>query len=83
MSWMSCSVALWGRFTVLDTALSVWRWKAACMRRCQTGSMSMAVTKTLRMAAGRASRDWMEPFSTPCSMSSGVPRPASLRAASK
>ena len=42
---MSSSVASWGRLMVLETELSTCFWKAACIRRWPSASMSWAVTK--------------------------------------
>ncbi len=41
----SSVVALLGKLTVLDTALSVYFWKAACILTCHSGVMSWAVEK--------------------------------------
>ena len=53
---MSSRVASAGKFTVLLTALSVYSWKAACMRICHSGEISWAVTITRRRWAGISAR---------------------------
>ncbi|CUP78824.1 Uncharacterised protein [Flavonifractor plautii] len=53
-----------GKFTVLLTALSVYRWKAACIFTCQMGDTSWAQTNTRRMSSGMPSTWAREPCST-------------------
>ena len=45
-------VAEAGKFTVLDTALSVYFWNAACMRMWYRGEISWAQTKVRRTSSG-------------------------------
>src|SRR5665648_109897 len=49
---ISSSVALWGKLTVLDTALSVNSWNAACILICHSGEMSWDVTNTFLTDSG-------------------------------
>ena len=45
---------------VLEMAASVDSWKAACMRTCQSGAMSGAVTKTPLTHSGASGLSWRE-----------------------
>ncbi len=66
----SAMVAACEKLIVLLTALSVWRWKAACIRTCHSGVVSCAVTNTRCHFAGTRASPWMLPPRARSSMSS-------------
>ena len=65
---MSSVVAELGKLMVLETALSVYFWKAACILTWSSGRMSDAILKT-SLAHWGTSAFWIDPVRATCSMS--------------
>jgi hypothetical protein len=65
-------VALSGRLTVLETAISVYFWKAAWMRTCCSGGMSRTVTNRSLRSWGTPEMPAAEPFLASSAFVSGL-----------
>ncbi len=83
-TWRTASTgASAGRFTVLDTPLSVWAWKAACTWRCRLGGISWAVANRRASSAGSPCTAAARPLRLRASRLAGLSRPSSFSRAAK
>ncbi len=63
------------KFTVFETALWVYFWKAACILTCHSGVISWAVTNTRFTSSGTSGMPCTVPCSAIRSMSSSLQKP--------